>query len=335
MDPLISVVIPTYCRPAMLGEALASIEQQRYPHLEIVIGDDSPDDAVAAVVAGHRSRFPLRFIRNRPARGAAANVEMLFHAARGARILVLHDDDYLLPHAIALLDAPWQRHPELVLSFGKHVLIADDGRPLPGLTQLANRRDRRTAAHAGLQPSEAWSAMVCQIPPNAFLLRTDAARALGVDVRWGSVADFDFNLRLATRYRGFYYVDEFVSAYRKTRESNTTRGLDYHHHYALLARFAAPAAPAALAPLRAQRLRLAAVPAVTRLLQLGDLAGAREVFEGPHYAWRDRLRPKGLVHALALHAPGGAGATLFAQLRALRAVLGGVAAERAYSERYL
>jgi glycosyltransferase involved in cell wall biosynthesis len=38
--PLVSVVIPTYRRPVLLRHAIASVERQSYPHVEIIVMDD-------------------------------------------------------------------------------------------------------------------------------------------------------------------------------------------------------------------------------------------------------------------------------------------------------
>ena len=48
-DPLVSVLIPTYCRPKLLVErALASVAAQTYKNIEIVIGNHGADSATAA-----------------------------------------------------------------------------------------------------------------------------------------------------------------------------------------------------------------------------------------------------------------------------------------------
>jgi len=45
MSPLVSIVIPTFDRPAYLPEAVASALAQTYPKIEVLIGDNGAGDA--------------------------------------------------------------------------------------------------------------------------------------------------------------------------------------------------------------------------------------------------------------------------------------------------
>jgi FMN phosphatase YigB (HAD superfamily)/glycosyltransferase involved in cell wall biosynthesis len=98
--PLVSILVRSMDRP-MLAEALQSIAQQTYPHIEVIL--------VNAKGAGHSlpattcGQFPLRFIdAGRPLpRAAAANAAL--DAACGQFLLFLDDDDLLLADHIATL----------------------------------------------------------------------------------------------------------------------------------------------------------------------------------------------------------------------------------------
>lgn len=99
--PRVSVVIPTYNRPALLREALASIAAQTCTDWEVVVVDDGstpPIDAAAleAVVNGR-----LRLVRHDQPRGVAAARNSGFAAARGELIAQLDDDDRLAPEALS------------------------------------------------------------------------------------------------------------------------------------------------------------------------------------------------------------------------------------------
>lgn len=99
--PRVSVVIPTYNRPALLREALASIAAQTCTDWEVVVVDDGstpPIDAAAleAVVNGR-----LRLVRHDQPHGVAAARNSGFAAARGELIAQLDDDDRLAPEALS------------------------------------------------------------------------------------------------------------------------------------------------------------------------------------------------------------------------------------------
>lgn len=90
-DPLVSVVIPTHNRPAMLEEALTSVAAQTYEHLEVIVVDDaSPTPAEETVAA---ASIPARVIRHERNRGANRARTTGIEAATGEVIAFLDDDD--------------------------------------------------------------------------------------------------------------------------------------------------------------------------------------------------------------------------------------------------
>ena len=121
LSGLISICIPTCNRPELLREALESCAAQEYDRLELVVGDDSSDDASRHVVEAFARTSPwhVSYVRNLPALGQNANVAALFARANGDRILLLHDDDRLLPGAVSALAAPWDAEPNLAITFGE------------------------------------------------------------------------------------------------------------------------------------------------------------------------------------------------------------------------
>jgi glycosyltransferase involved in cell wall biosynthesis len=90
--PLVSVIIPCYQQARYLPEAVDSILNQTYPHVEcIVVNDGSPDDT-EAVARSYGSR--LRYLA-RPNGGVAAARNSGLAVARGAYLKFLDADDSL------------------------------------------------------------------------------------------------------------------------------------------------------------------------------------------------------------------------------------------------
>jgi glycosyltransferase involved in cell wall biosynthesis len=214
LNGLISICIPTYNRPELLREALESCAVQNYEQLELVVGDDSDDGASARVVeafAGRRS-WHVSYVRNVPALGQNANVASLFARANGDRILLLHDDDRLLPGGVAALAAPWVAHPDLAIAFGRVQKISHDGIP--------TGREGKAPGTAGPIESPMKAALLLQIPSDGYLVSTARARETGYrsDAEVGVYCDKDFSLRLgaALAANQMYFVDAPVSQYRIT-----------------------------------------------------------------------------------------------------------------------
>lgn len=58
--PLISVIIPTYNRAALLQETIASVLGQTYPHFEVIVSDDGSTDDTANLISklgDHRIKY--------------------------------------------------------------------------------------------------------------------------------------------------------------------------------------------------------------------------------------------------------------------------------------
>ncbi|TMQ64873.1 MAG: glycosyltransferase family 2 protein, partial [Candidatus Eisenbacteria bacterium] len=60
----VSVCIPAYRQPDHIRRALESVLRQTGVSFEVVITDDTPDDAVQRVVAGCDEALCVRYFRN-------------------------------------------------------------------------------------------------------------------------------------------------------------------------------------------------------------------------------------------------------------------------------
>ena len=123
--PLVSVLIRSM-DPDCLARALDSVALQTYPHVEVV---------VVAARPGHRplparcGAFPLTLeMTDAPlARSAAANKAL--RAGRGDWLLLLDDDDWLLPDHIARLVRCVATQPETLAAYTGIALVDAEGRP--------------------------------------------------------------------------------------------------------------------------------------------------------------------------------------------------------------
>lgn len=89
---LVSVVIPTYQRPESLARAIASVEAQTHPNVELVVVEDTtPRDAYPA------DRHSFWCVKGVPPRNTGLD------RAAGEWVLPLDDDDELEADAIASL----------------------------------------------------------------------------------------------------------------------------------------------------------------------------------------------------------------------------------------
>src|ERR1043166_4498532 len=98
--PLVSVIIPMRNGVAFLPQAVASIEAQNYPALDIVVVDDGSDDDVQAVL--RRLHMPIRYVRQEPSGPAAARNRGI-REAKGELIAFLDVDDLWPPDNLSIM----------------------------------------------------------------------------------------------------------------------------------------------------------------------------------------------------------------------------------------
>jgi len=95
IEPLVSVGIPTYDRPAGLRRTLECITGQTYRNLEIIISDNcSPGPETEIVVREFMARDPrIRYYRQETNKGPTHNFEFVLEKATGEYFMFAADDD--------------------------------------------------------------------------------------------------------------------------------------------------------------------------------------------------------------------------------------------------
>ncbi len=109
--PLVSVVIPCYNCAPLVGETIASVLAQSYPHIEIIAVNDGSTDNTAEVLAS----FSQVVLVNQENGGLAAARNFGMQQAKGDYIVWLDADDLIEPDKIALQVAVMQGYPPVVL----------------------------------------------------------------------------------------------------------------------------------------------------------------------------------------------------------------------------
>jgi len=112
----VSVVIPSFNRPDLLGESLDSVLAQTRPAREIIVVDNGTGDGTAEVVARHAGR--VRYIRTEPA-GVQAARNVGLQAATSRWVATLDDDDLYRPTYLECA-APALEDGRADLVFGDH-----------------------------------------------------------------------------------------------------------------------------------------------------------------------------------------------------------------------
>ncbi len=124
---MISVVIPTYNRSALLGKAIESVLAQTMPCAEIIVVDDGSSDATRKLVNTFKSqhKIPIRyFFQNN--RGAAAARNKGISEARHDILCFLDSDDCFVSNKIEEQLGAMEKEPQYLISLAATLVLETD-----------------------------------------------------------------------------------------------------------------------------------------------------------------------------------------------------------------
>ena len=285
---LVSIAIPTFDRLDYLKEAVASALAQTYHNVEVLIGDDGPTGVIQAWCRGAVSRDArVRYQRNHKNLGLAGNWNALADSARGEFLVIIGDDDRLLPDFVGKLLAAIR--PAAQVAFANHYLIDSRGARLGAESYQHTRLYHRDRLPAG----EVANAAICvwrkSIPLSATLMHTRDIQRLRFkeDVNIPEIETFAL---LAQEGARFVFVPEYLSEYRTHAQSYTATGLTSEKLVKYM--LPIPVSPE-VEPYKREFMSALLVNAVSRCLQQGEREMARQFLANEYYPrpqWKKLFR---------------------------------------------
>jgi glycosyltransferase involved in cell wall biosynthesis len=182
---LISVIIPTYNRRALVAEAVRSVCLQADASTEVVVVDDGSTDGTAeALTTEFGDRIRLLRSANR---GVSAARNLGVASSSGELIAFLDSDDLWLPGKLAAQTAFFDHNPEAAICQTDEIWVRNGRRVNPRL------RHRKPSGDIFRQ-----SLRLCLVSPSTVMLRrTLFERVGGFDESLAVCEDYDLWLRIA------------------------------------------------------------------------------------------------------------------------------------------
>lgn len=295
MPPLVTILIPTHNRAAMLGDAVTSALAQTYSPLEIIILDNESKDDTPAVASAFASRdAQVRYVRHPVDLGITGNWRAGIGLARGDFLCLLHDDDTVEPAFVKTLAQPLLADPTLALSFCEHGNMDKDRRPIDDESHL--ERFARKGMPEGPLRGEALARAILfdySVPVGCSLFRRSVVTPEFIDDRAKGSIDYWLLYRILQTGLGAYYVPERLMSYRVHGGGMSGSAVAYMaegHLFRLGEMLADPQLAAHREELKAARCRTLTDYGI-ELTQLGRRKEARRAFA-------ESLRKKPAVRTL-------------------------------------
>jgi len=295
MNELVTIGIPTYSRLDYLKESVSSALAQTYSNIEVVITQNPhPDSSVTEAIAAWCREMAdqnakVRYDLNPRNLGQSANFNAAADAARGEYLMLIGDDDRLLPDCVEARLRVAQSKPQVV--FSNYYLIGPGGERLPEATDALTRRRRRDRLPPGeLANPEMW-AWQRSVVLEAALIQTSAFQRLRFREDH-DCPDTEFFILLARGGGRFVFTPEYVSEVRLHIRSSNTAGLRTHQ---LVGYLLPIQVSAEVEPYKRELLNLLTPHAISLCMLDGDVELARRILDSPYYPGSERRRLRGIV----------------------------------------
>lgn len=187
MKPIISVIIPTYNRAAVLCRALDSVLIQKGPAFEVLVIDDGSTDETPRLL----KKFPTVQSLKQENQGPASARNLGIANAQTDWFAFLDSDDEWLPGKLAAQYEFSLKHPEILIHQTEEIWI---------------RNGVRVNAMKKHQKKSGWiftdCLPLCIISPSAVMIHRKVIEQVGgFDETYPACEDYELWLRIASRYQ--------------------------------------------------------------------------------------------------------------------------------------
>ncbi|HVN45233.1 MAG TPA: glycosyltransferase family A protein [Steroidobacteraceae bacterium] len=129
MEPLVSVIMPTFNRRQFLQPAIESLRNQSFSHWELIIADDGSDTDTRSYLQSVHAPPRIKVMRLSHSGRPSVVRNAALREARGEYIAFLDSDDLWLPRKLEIQMASLMRHPQRKWSYTAFSLVDGAGRP--------------------------------------------------------------------------------------------------------------------------------------------------------------------------------------------------------------
>jgi glycosyltransferase involved in cell wall biosynthesis len=185
---LVSIIIPSRNRPALVRAAVRSALDQTHSNVEVIVVDDGSNPPLRLDIEDSR----LRLVRNDKTLGGAAARNVGFAVARGDFLCLLDDDDHYYPNKVASQLEYLKGHPDTDMVF----------------SQLC--RDTKDGSTTIAPPADYWFDVMTnfrwpnKMHNNSTLFRRRVLDRVQFDPRLTKYQDWQFNMAISLQFKVDY-----------------------------------------------------------------------------------------------------------------------------------
>ena len=229
MVTAVSVLMPTFEREDLIGDALRSALDQTFEDFVILVGDNSESDATEELIK-QMDDPRIVYHRHRPGIGPQNNWLDLVRRAETPLVATLHDDDLWAPNYLETVVPKMLADPSIGMTFTDFWMIDQDGNRLEDYSVTESVRTHRSEIPSGrldYDPTEGlrlvavWNAPQ---PAYAAVVRRDEILAVDFNDEISPLYDIWLSYNLVKSGVGLSYEPARLTSYRVHLGAATSGG---------------------------------------------------------------------------------------------------------------
>ncbi len=213
MNPLFTIVIPTYNRGYVLWKAIQSVQKQIYPYWELLIVDDGSTDESKRVVAEFQKDPRIHYYIQKKSGGSVARNYGL-EKAKGDFVVYLDSDDQLYENYLAIVLDYFTKYPDKVFAipnYNRKIELYDEKYKLVDFGRVSSAQK----VTISLVDFYYWNIFTTS---SGIIHKRNIIKSVRWDKNLKIFEDWDFIMQLGNNYpEGFlhipYVLFEYVQKY--------------------------------------------------------------------------------------------------------------------------
>lgn len=214
MNPLISVVMPSYNHGKFIKKAINSVLSQTYSNFELIISDDFSKDDSKEIINSYKDKRIKKYFQKKNL-GAVENMEFLVSKSKGKYISLINSDDYWHKDKLKKQINFMEKHQKVELCFSFAKVVDENDKELSEIDSeyvnvfyQQNRKKEEWLRYF-------WDYGNCLAHMTVFARREVYFNKISANPSLRQLPDLDLWIRIIPNYN-IYIIPECLAYHRRT-----------------------------------------------------------------------------------------------------------------------